>query len=283
VVKKDATDGERLCTFIKKNLIDDDLWPEFSSALIATGRDKEWRLFVEEVISTQLTGRLVSSGKSIAEDLGGKKFILTLQFEQRMKSLIDETTRGGLGNRDVKARLTDLTTNAVLATYETLKAADDKLIRTEAGRVPQCFLCNRRLVMVKGAAVRELSEDERQLAVEVEHVWPRSYGGNTIAENLAFACHGCNQRKENYANWAMVDSQSFILGWNPDTDDLQEVPGWRRFALTSWRAHQIAENGSLTLKQAFFRLTSVVLDRPRVMRLADAADFFNITNHTEID
>jgi hypothetical protein len=137
--------------------------------------------------------------------------------------------------------------------------------------------------MVKGAAVRELSEDERQLAVEVEHVWPRSYGGNTIAENLAFACHGCNQRKENYANWAMVDSQSFILGWNPDTDDLQEVPGWRRFALTSWRAHQIAENGSLTLKQAFFRLTSVVLDRPRVMRLADAADFFNITNHTEID
>jgi len=283
VVKKDITDGERLCTFIKRNLIDQDVWPDFSSALIATGRDKEWRLFVEEVVSTQLTGRLVSSGKSIAEELGGKKNISTLLFHQRIKSFIDETTRDGLGNRDVKTRLKDLTANAVLATYETLKTADEKLVRAEAGRLPQCFLCNRRLVMVQGPAVRELSEDERQLAVEVEHVWPRSYGGNTIAENLAFACHGCNQRKENYANWAMVDSQSFILGWNPDTDDLKEVPGWRRFALTSLKAHQIAENQSLTLKQAFFRLTSVVLDRPRVMRLADAADFFNITNHAEID
>lgn len=283
MVKKDATDGERLCTFIKKNLIDEYFWHDFSAAVIATGRGEEWRLFIEEVICTQLTGRLVSSGKSIAKGLGGKNLISTIQFEQDIKSLIDETTGDRLMDRKVKARLTDLTTKAVQATYETLKAADDKLVRQEAGRLPRCFLCNRQLVMVQGPAVLGLSEEERQLAVEVEHVWPRSYGGNTSAENLAFACHGCNQRKENYANWAMVASQSFILGWKPDIDDLKKVSGWQRFALTSWRAHQLAERQSLTLKQAFIQLTPAVLDQPRVIRPSDAADFFNITNHEEIE
>jgi hypothetical protein len=259
-------------------LIDDDVWPGLILALAATGRDTEWTLFVQEVVSTQLTGRLTTAGRSIADDLGGRAFVSTLQFEQRMRDLIQETTRHGLAKKE-RDRAYDLTARAVLATYGTVTDADDRIIRREAGRLPHCFLCNRQLVMIQGDAVRDLSDDDRELAVEYEHVWPRSYGGNTFPDNLALACHGCNQRKASFANWAMVDAQSLILGWNPSDITLSKVPGWRRFALTSWKAHYLAERDSLTLKQAHRQLTRSVLSRPKVLRVVDSVDFFNLVNH----
>ena len=277
--KKDVTDGERLCTFVKRSVIDNDVWPSVTLALTATGRDEEWTLFVQEVVSTQLTGRLVTAGRSIAEELGGKTTILDRQFSQRMRDLIKETTRDGLEDRKVRDRVFDLTASAVLATYGTLTEADDRVIRKETDDLPRCFLCNRQLVMVQGNAVKDLSESERELAVEFEHIWPRSFGGNTVADNLAMACNGCNRRKSNFANWAMADAHSLVLGWNPSDTALEKISGWRRFAMASWKAHQLAEHDSLTLKQAYRQLTRLVLNRPRVLRIVDSVDFFNLLNH----
>ena len=49
--------------------------------------------------------------------------------------------------------------------------------------------------------------------------------------------------------------------------------------MASWKAHQLAEHDSLTLKQAYRQLTRLVLNRPRVLRIVDSVDFFNLLNH----
>jgi hypothetical protein len=87
----------------------------------------------------------------------------------------------------------------------------------------------------------------------------------------------------------MVDIQSLVLGM-PDAsgsgeesvpDSLRKVPGWQRFALTSRAAHSLAERESLTLKQAYYRMRTKVLLHPKVRRIGDVADFFNLVHHAE--
>lgn len=279
--KKDSTDGERLCTFVKKQVIDEAVWAETPALLVGTGRSEEWTDFFREVVATQLVGRLVAAGVTLAEGLGRREAVGDVVFGQRLKEAIQETTRDGIDDRKVREKVFELTKKAVAATYGEVTAADEKTLRDEAARPPRCYLCNRVLLMIRGAELESLNEDDRELAAEYEHVWPRSYGGNTDADNLALACHGCNRRKKQYANWAMVDIQSLVFGLAPSDGSLDRVEGWRRFALTSRLAHALADRESLTLKQAFVRLTSRVILRPKVRRIHDATDFFNLTLHED--
>ena len=170
-----------------------------------------------------------------------------------------------------------LVRDAVLATYGDVTKADEDFVLGQAGWPRVCFLCNRQLEMVRGDRATQLPKELRALAVEFEHIWPRSFGGNTIAANLALACHGCNQRKSNFANWAMVDVQSLVLGWNPSDDALKSIAGSRRFALISRSVFRLAHEESLTLKQAHLRIQTRIAAKPKVRRIVDAADFFNLT------
>ncbi len=281
--KKDSTDGERLCTYVKKHVVDDAGWSDVPVLLVGTGRDAEWTEFFREVVATQLVGRLVAAGVTLAGGLSRREATGDVVFGQRLKAAIQETTRDGIGDRKVREKVFELTRKAVLASYGDVTVADEKALRDEATRPPRCYLCNRVLLMLRGADLESLDEDDRELAVEYEHVWPRSYGGNTDADNLALACHGCNRRKNQYANWAMVDIQSLVFGLAPSDGTLERVEGWRRFALTSRLAHALADRESLTLKQAFVRLTPRVASRPKVRRVHDAADFFNLTLHEDDD
>ena len=153
------------------------------------------------------------------------------------------------------------------------------ILREEAGRNPRCYLCNQILIL-NIESIDKPTNDQKKLAVEYEHVWPRSFGGDTEIDNLALSCNDCNKRKANYANWAMVDVQSLILAHNPSGQSLEKIPGWRRFAILSYAAHQLASRESLGLKAAHMRLQSRIV-LPRVRRIADIADFFNLVGHTE--
>ncbi|VTS08014.1 HNH endonuclease [Tuwongella immobilis] len=274
--KKDMTAGEVLCTYLKRNILDEGIWPNLTVALSSTGRGEQWVEFVEEVVATQLTGRLVTAGKSIAENLGGLATVGGLQFKQQLYDITTETMLASL-EKTAKSKLTNLVERAVLATYGNVSDADKKILRGEVGRNPRCYLCNQMLEMRLDT---EPSDEHRKRAVEYEHVWPRAFGGNTEIENLALSCHDCNQRKANFANWAMVDIQSLVLGFNPSGNALEKIPGLRRFAMLSYAAHRMASKESLSLKAAHLRLQNRVAV-PRVQRTADVADFFNLLGHTE--
>lgn len=62
--------------------------------------------------------------------------------------------------------------------------------------------------------------DDASFAHEVDHILSRQHGGETIAENLAFACMVCNRLKG--ANLTSVSSSGEIVRlFNPRLDDWQ--------------------------------------------------------------
>lgn len=63
--------------------------------------------------------------------------------------------------------------------------------------------------------------DDASFAHEVDHILSRQHGGETIAENLAFACMVCNRLKG--TNLTSVSSSGEIVRlFNPRLDDWQD-------------------------------------------------------------
>ena len=52
-------------------------------------------------------------------------------------------------------------------------------------------------------------------SMEIDHILPVSRGGRTIAENLAFACHGCNQYKRDHCEGFDPVSMAEVPLYNP--------------------------------------------------------------------
>ena len=50
-------------------------------------------------------------------------------------------------------------------------------------------------------------------SMEIDHAFPVSLGRQTVAENLVFACHGCNQHKQSQIEG--IDSVSLSLAEIP--------------------------------------------------------------------
>ncbi len=63
-------------------------------------------------------------------------------------------------------------------------------------------------------------------SMEVDHVLPVSQGGLTIAENLASACHGCNQRKRDRLKGFDAVSGKIVPLYNPRTMNWKKHFAW---------------------------------------------------------
>ncbi|MDA1229494.1 MAG: HNH endonuclease, partial [Planctomycetota bacterium] len=120
-------------------------------------------------------------------------------------------------------------------------------------------------------------DDTNTRAYTADHIWPRSFGGNSTAENLLPACGECNQKhKSDFASWAMTGIQSVILGINPPPDDLRRIAGVHRFALHHRQAQILAISERLSLRDAYLRIGPS--SDPRTVNARDSAHFFNLTN-----
>ncbi len=69
-------------------------------------------------------------------------------------------------------------------------------------------------------------EDFATEAFSIEHIKPRQDGGQTVAENLALACQGCNNHK--YDNTTAIDPMTGInvLLFHPRQDIWSEHFSW---------------------------------------------------------
>jgi hypothetical protein len=63
-------------------------------------------------------------------------------------------------------------------------------------------------------------------AMEIDHILPVSRGGMTVAENLAFACHGCNQYKQNRCEGIDPVSAIAVPLYNPREMVWEEHFAW---------------------------------------------------------
>src|SRR5262249_50048311 len=127
-----------------------------------------------------------------------------------------------------------------------------------------CYLC--------GTAL-DFDDDQSDSYCTLEHLWPSSFGGDSIEENLLPACALCNRtRKLNFATWASTSVQSVLRGLNPDTTDPHVISGPARFALHHWAGQRYAIRHGTNLRQAFMDIGPWT--EPRVVDPDDVAHFF---------
>lgn len=109
-----------------------------------------------------------------------------------------------------------------------------------------CYMCGVSLSRKKG-----LSN-----TYTIEHIWPISYGGDTIEENLLPACADCNSKRGNMLSWAAGPVISTYLHVN------ETVPKVLRLSLGLARMLHFATSGRRpkTLKDAALSCQPLMVD-----------------------
>lgn len=267
-----STDGERLAYHVAQNLLNHVHWDQFAWTLMVTGRGEGLAEFFREISVVNLACRIVRAGASLQRAAGQRPsrgtdaptFLQDYRNFCRQQLLIPEAAVDQLIR--IAVRALDASRGGI---SDTLRRG---LKRRTARTHPNCYMCGQSL---------DFDEVDVNRKFELDHVWPQSYGGNSIEENLLPACGSCNRKKMDYATWGMVGIQSLILGINPTDDELARVPGHHRFALHYYAARKLLiRNPQKTLKWAFERIrpwTDVRAQDP-----ADVGDFFNLANHSLI-
>lgn len=83
----------------------------------------------------------------------------------------------------------------------------------------------RRLVAKRADYICEYCRSQESFSAEsfsVEHILPRFSGGETVAENLAFSCQGCNSHKARKTKAIDPVSESVVPLFNPRTQNWNE-------------------------------------------------------------
>jgi hypothetical protein len=87
----------------------------------------------------------------------------------------------------------------------------------------------RRLVVDRACGYCEYCRSSGRFALEsmeIEHIIPVSRGGETVAENLALACHGCNNHKQSRTEGIDPVSQQSISLYHPREMQWDEHFAW---------------------------------------------------------
>ncbi len=261
------TAGEQLCKFVNQRFLKSPVWAELEGILAVTGRSEDLIAFYRQLAAVTLTGRVVTAGRSLSKNLedglsdpGGRKI-----FTQYLRDTL------GIPSRHLD-ELFRYGERAVLASLEKTAPSLESRMRSWALlRHPRCYIC--------GTGLDFEGNGPLEFSYTLEHIWPRNYGGNSVADNFLPACHSCNnKKKKNFATWVMPSVQSLLLGISPKDQRLQEIDGTYKFSLHYRAAQRVATEGRISLKDAFLKIgpwTDV-----RIRDVDDVADFFNLENHT---
>lgn len=119
-----------------------------------------------------------------------------------------------------------------------------------------------------------LSETARK-NIPLDHIWPRSLGGVSTADNLLPICDECNGLKENRASWGVFG----VVYDHVLAERHSAAETMLGLALHRCAAGALAVSRFLTLKEAYIQLGP----RTSVEMIDDAADqhFFNLRAHDQ--
>jgi hypothetical protein len=103
-----------------------------------------------------------------------------------------------------------------------------------------------------------LSPEEYNDAIfELEHIVPRSAGGETVFENLCLACPLCNRYKSNFQTAPDPETGQEVRLFHPHRDNWLEHFAWLEDGVTLWGLTPVGRVTIIRLK----------LNRPVLVRL----------------
>ena len=262
------TSGEKLLYHVQTALLQNVDWNRLSTGLLACGRAEELTKLFREIAVVNTTCRLVQAAKSIRIDRDGNNRLTTdPSYLSDLKRFLRELMLVPDSALESTIRLA---VSAAQAAASSISDRTRKQMSQEASnRNTPCYLCDCEL---------DYSLQDKIRKFDLEHIWPKSFGGDSVPENLLPVCHGCNQQKRDLATWGMAGVQSLILGLSPNEEALK-LRGEYSFALHYYAARRLLENyPQKSLKWAMLRLGP----RQKFVRVIDPnhiADYFNLENH----
>jgi hypothetical protein len=184
---------------------------------------------------------------------------------QAMVSYIQQTlgvTRQGDEAVDQLARLS---LKAASDSKRPIKDAVKKAVRNGLNELP-CYIC--------GGMCRRQAADEKE-SIKYEHIWPASFGGNSVVENILPVCWACNENKDDMLLWHTGNLFSFSLKPDPSQEELKAIS--RREKIARYMRSildRACEDGS-SIKVAALALGPVNMSSVYAIDTSDAIDFSN--------
>ncbi|MCO4856058.1 HNH endonuclease [Herbaspirillum sp. WGmk3] len=264
-----VTRGEWLYTKLVELFIDDQKALQSAvgtlrgSALIGN-RAPEFADYVAGLYCFNLTARLIKTAQAlIAHDAYGEAL-----YRSSMLSFLANhcgISEFRFGRPNINA-LINLSIEAAFSSGKTISQSVKNGVATSKQQC-YCYICGIQ-IFVSG----ELEET----SVQYEHIWPSSFGGDSIIENLLPACPHCNNAKGSMLLWQDGPVHSFILPPNPSANDITTINRRAKIAWHRKAIFELAISRHTTLKEAAITHGPVDFSASAPVDLDDASDFFTI-------
>ena len=254
------TSGEVLFHFLMDNLLGDSCQAELREAKILRfgGRADELSDYFYGFTCVNIFTRLVKKATRVIESDRTDPARVVAQYIER--SL-------GIGvPREVVMRMAALSIDASRASGKSIPPSVSKAVIGERRR-HHCYLC--------GNNVRKNSEVPGE-KLELEHLWPSSYGGDSVAENLIPACDLCNRAKGDIILWHTAHIAGFCLKPSPSEDEQTRIERTQKIAWYMKKVHEKATQERKTLKESALVVGPIDMTSQSSIDNDDARDFFNL-------
>lgn len=260
---KAATPGEHLLSLLSEKVLKEDgiAISEGLTSLSAIGdRRQELQEYVIAVNALNLTARLIKKAERVMEiddaSLHHEEFV---RFLQQTLGLVKHPS-------DVLDDLARHSIYAAKVSKRPVSKATKRRVRGTELEV-ECYLCGKLCV--------HKSEDQ-MASIFYEHIWPASYGGDSIEENLLPACYGCNDAKQDMLLWHTGAIFSFVLKPNPSIEERTRIGRREKVARRIQDILHKANVERCTLKEAAIKIGPARFENLIAIDNDDAIDYFNL-------
>lgn len=258
---KPATAGEALFLFLCKEIfaIQKVTDTKQLSILQTGGRSEDFASYFEALTVTNTFSRLIKKAQQIQKSDCATS-------DQQLKTYIKQQLEISHSDRSIANRLIALTWSAQKASHKPIPMSVRKAVIDNRALVT-CYICGTTL------SPNSTTDDSK---VQYEHIWPSSYGGDSIEENLLPSCFSCNQQKGDLILWQTAHITSFCLKPDPSEEEMKDVRRREKIAvyLRKLATHASAKN--ITLKRSAKELGPAELSLQESIDREDARDFFNL-------
>lgn len=281
---KATTDGEKLFHFLVKNVGEfrelDRLYRDVVSDVI---RGREFMRFTEGAIVLHCFGRLLQTAKWYRKEFNDNPE----KAKKELEAFAIDTLGISKATCSSFPQLAPLALDAANAASDSSKTPNARVKRKVIHNCRNIFYCyscgidlhpNDEEYTVTDKSTGKLVPNPHYL--EYEHLWPHTYGGNSIEENLLPACPYCNRTKSSIASWEWIPLQSIFPKFEGKSEFICEEnhPGELKIGLHMRVVISYARKNGTTLKNAYLSV-GPRLQRIHLVDTFDTADFFNLRVH----